>query len=82
MKAGKDLRISESTGRFIDILRKYSDLYTDICDAAELAFCVGESADNITEEFFPEYKALEAKLRELAMRSITANIGWEDCEEI
>ncbi len=38
MTPGKELRISESIGRFIDILRKYNGLYSDAFSALELTF--------------------------------------------
>ena len=76
MTPSKDLRISESTGRFIDILRKYNELYSDVFS--------GESdcLDIINNGFYAEYEALENRLKEMTMQSITNNIGREVPKEI
>ncbi len=82
MIPSKDLRISESTGRFIDILRKYNKLYSDVFSALELTFSESDCLDIINNEFYAEYRALEERLKQLTMQSITNNIGREVPKEI
>lgn len=82
MTPGKDLRISESTGRFIDILRRYHELYGDVCSAVGLAFDESNSDAIIESSFYKEYEALEARLKNLTMQCIMANIENEDSDEI
>lgn len=82
MTPSKDLRISESTGRFIDILRKYNELYSDVFSALELTFGETDCLAIINDGFYTEYKALEERLKALTMQSITNNIGREVPKEI
>lgn len=82
MTPSKELPISESTGRFIDILRKYNELYSDVFSALELTFSESDCLDIINSGFYAEYKALESRLKELTMQSITNNIGREAPSEI
>lgn len=82
MTPSKDLRISESTGRFIDILRKYNELYSDVFAALEVTYGESDCLDIINNGFYAEYKALENRLKEMTMQSITNNIGREVPKEI
>lgn len=58
MTPSKDLTISESTGRFIDILRKYNELYSDVFSALELTFSESDCLNIINSGFYAEYKAI------------------------
>lgn len=82
MTPSKELRISESTGRFIDILRKYNELYSDVFAALEVTYGESDCLDIINNGFYTEYKALENRLKEMTMQSITNNIGREVPKEI
>lgn len=74
MTPSKELRISESTRRFIDILRKYNGLYPDAFSALELTFSESDCLDIVHSGFYAEYKALESRLKELTLQNITNNI--------
>ena len=82
MTRGKDLRISESTGAFIDILRKYNELYDDVYSALGLTFSDEICTDLINAFFYTEYAALERRLNELLIRSIENNLDREEPTEI
>lgn len=82
MTLSKDLRISESTGRFIDILRKYNDLYSDVFAALCEIYNEEDCITIIDRDFCPEYRALEERLKALTMQSITNNIEKKTPVEI
>lgn len=78
----KDLRISASTGAFINILRKYNELYDDVYSALGLTFSDEICTDIINALFYTEYAALERRLHELLIRSIENNLDREEPTEI
>lgn len=82
MKPSKELRISESTGRFLDILRRFRNMYSDVYSALELTYSDEDCAGIINERFYAEYKALERRLEALAMESINERLGQSDPSEI
>ena len=74
MRPTIELTISENTARFIDILRKYQHLYTDVLDALQMVYGEREGLEVFNEQFLKEYDALEAQLKEMVMTSIADNL--------
>ncbi len=82
MRPTIELPISISTGHLIDILRKYHELYSDAIEAVQQAFGEKDGYDILNETLYKEYDALEERLKELIMMSITENLLPKNPTEI
>ncbi len=83
MRPTRELTISESTGRLIDILRKYRKLiHTDILEALGLTYDSEYALIIFDEQIQKEYEALEDKLKRLVMTNISENLILEEPTEI
>lgn len=60
MTPSKELRISESTRRFIDILRKYNGLYPDAFSALELTFSESDCLESSIRASMPNTRHWKA----------------------